>query len=294
MSGNSRGFDIALGAVAPVAVLIGFLITHIVAGGHDLIGCYRDSPRAVSTIQSSNGRQVDCRDVRAQTDDKCQAWRQAEAGERQACIAYAQFVIGSLISLLGLGGLILTVRYTAASAQAASEAAQQAAKAVDVQMQAEGAFFYITRVERDPIWPDGVIVHFINAGKTPAYVICWFGEIKIRRMQDLEASPVYDDPTFEADTIVEAGHQFELRFRGTDANFARLFTENDLVAHAWGYITFMDVFGKVTQLGFGRWTKSSALANALLGDRPHRLVWNPITIEGYNHTRNVTDDHVGT
>jgi ABC-type multidrug transport system fused ATPase/permease subunit len=59
--------------------------------------------------------QPDCKDPRAQRNNECQSWRQAEAAEEQTCIARRQFWTGTLISIIGLLVLLFSINYAARS-----------------------------------------------------------------------------------------------------------------------------------------------------------------------------------
>jgi hypothetical protein len=96
----------------------------------------------------------------------CQQWRSAQAAEDATRVAWIQLWFG----LAGLAGLSLTVYFAAQSAKAASEAAQETARAVDVQVRIEQPLLMVDELD---VTSNRKWVNFSirNYGKTPAVLV---------------------------------------------------------------------------------------------------------------------------
>jgi hypothetical protein len=296
MPSRNWSSDFALGLIAPCALVLGFLLV-LWSSGRDFAGCayrnqknYQPTQEQVGTVApDAINSQLSCRDDRAQNDDKCQAWRQAEAAERQACIAHTQFLVGSLISVFGLVGLFMTIRYTADSAKAASEAARETARSANAQIQADAALLFVEKILFDEAYPHTVTAVFRNAGKTPAYVAGHRRELLITA-DELSETPTFSRKfTVEPDTLIEAGGTYTVTGY-TSTPMTEVFDSN-VHAYFFGHVIYMDVFGNGWQAGFGRWTEGNRLAALLSGTAPSRLLyWRPIHQDGYNYRKKFDED----
>ena len=93
---------------------------------------------------------VDCKKPSSERQyELCQHWYTAKAAQEATCIARRQWwlsVIGAVLGLLGFGGLVATVIFTALTAKAASESANVAKEALT---KLERAFVLINAVVKD-------------------------------------------------------------------------------------------------------------------------------------------------
>jgi hypothetical protein len=160
--------------------LIGYAAAQLTAGGQ-VPGCKNTDPKTSYATTDPKNAAVDesiynklgCYNPAHDKYEKCQAWRQAEAAEEQACMARYQFWVGSLIGVFGLLGLFGTLIYTADAAKAASQSAD-AAKGTLIASQR--AWIRRDRISfRSPLHmrDDGMVhttvtIDFTNVGNVPA------------------------------------------------------------------------------------------------------------------------------
>lgn len=139
MSRSNWRYYLALGWLAPLAVLLGYGVALIVSGG-DLLHCKKPHASGSNATRQQKPisipepvkNEFSCRDERSERDEKCQSWRQAEAAEDQACVARRQFYAGAFIGLLGLMGLAGTVIFTKQAADGALQAADAAQRSLNL------------------------------------------------------------------------------------------------------------------------------------------------------------------
>lgn len=187
----------------------------------------------------------------AEEADLCAQRDMAEAARGLYHLTLGQLIVGAL----GLGALLWTLYYarvTASearrSANAAIDAAEAAARAVDVQTRADGPFLHIQRIR---MFLDTAVVHpeVRNSGKSPAILISASVECLIGRSSFL-GDPVYMNVRSLDGTIVEAGKSSPLFGSAFDGNEVRPLVPEEC-AIAWGRVVYEDVYGNRRCLGFG-------------------------------------------
>ena len=152
---DSDGGRILL-ALGVVAVGISAIVVAEHLAGRDPLRCHErnyaaqprtNGPKISSGTVETPYEAPNCAEPKDdKQDDLCQQRRMAQAADEAACIARWQF----WISLFGLGGLLGTVVYAAKSARAASQAARETARSVDVQTRIEGPLLHIHKIVGGP------------------------------------------------------------------------------------------------------------------------------------------------
>lgn len=165
--------NLALGLIAPFVIVVGYGFVQLATSG-ELPSCKNTDPRSGyaatdpknAAMPQSIYYQLSCHDPAQDKDGKCQAWRQAEVAQEQACLARYQFWIGSAIALFGLAGLFLTLdanRQTADAAVATLVASQRAWIRRDKITFASPLIF-----RDDGLVYTSVVLHITNVGNAPA------------------------------------------------------------------------------------------------------------------------------
>lgn len=121
-----------------------------------------DGRTRMRPFQSSK-KHLNCESPDSKDDyENCQQWRSAEYTAEQACISTVQFWAGSIIGIIGLGGLLGTLYYASKTARISQDSAQRDLRAY--------VLFDCGSVE---IATDrksySVVVRIRNTGRTPAW-----------------------------------------------------------------------------------------------------------------------------
>lgn len=169
-------------------------------------------------------------------EDLCAQRQMAESAKEQA--AY---------SLLGVLLLFLTLVSTAWAARAASEAAKQAARSVDVQVRIEQPLLLIGPLRTD--MDQAEITYSVeNLGKTPAVLIQ--RSVYYEALDDLPAEPRYDRVITIRDMILRPDSEpLKLTVLGKDGTAPAVMIDH-ATAYFWGYFRYEDVFGRTRKMGF--------------------------------------------
>jgi hypothetical protein len=178
----------------------------------------------------------------------CNQWRQAEAAEESAHVAWLQLWFG----LAGLGGLLATIYFAGRSARAASDAAVQMAREVDIQIRIEQPHLrvssIVTKIDPQEDWRQ-VDLLVQNLGKTAAVLIEWVVQCEV--LPTLPKTPRYRDPVNMRGRILRAddkGMDLPIFLSETDAD--AVYSRQETV-YLWGYFRYEDVFGRLRKSGFG-------------------------------------------
>ena len=187
-----------------------------------------------------------CRESETEKEyELCQAWRSANAAEEAASTAWLQIIL----SLGALVGLYFTVRYTAQSARAASNAAIQMSREIDIQLRVEKPFLTVARTVKDYSLPNQLIVMIGNNGKTAATLLDYSLECAVG-VDGLTGQPAYRQPTSKNNELLERGTEAMLMTFIPGQGLLPVM-QDDASAVAWGYVRYEDIFGRIWRRGFG-------------------------------------------
>jgi hypothetical protein len=287
---NGLGAIAIAGMVLAAGIGAAVLAEHL--AGRDPLRCKeREHPtqapgRAPNTFAPSAGavetayQTPDCSEPRTEKEDElCQQRRAASAAVESACISRWQF----WVSLFGLGGLIGTIVYSARSARAASEAAVQMAREVDVQMRVEQPLLFIRNMTPHRLSLSHGAIRFVieNAGRTPAVLhsICTACEVGTKRPDQ----PIYGEAIRVSEIILDKGERWEYTTFVGGENRLDASLDGDMLTHLWGFVIYEDVFGRMRMTGFGYEGRANRLAAALAGRDQDFLQWQRFGEAAYNY-----------
>lgn len=206
----------------------------------------------------------------------CNQWRSAKAAEDATHVAWLQLWFG----VFGLVGLGLTVYFAAQSARAASVAAQETARSVDVQIRMEGPLLHIQEFR---ILSETLTIHpFIkNSGNTPAVLVDASVNCSIGSNWVLPLVPQYGKPRPLGKRLLEKNNVHALYGSISADDDLDALLAGQAEAVVWGYVRYEDVFGRLRKRSFA----SAVIGFAERGDGSFDPLWNTEGGDAYNYDR---------
>jgi hypothetical protein len=175
--------------------------------------------------------------------DLCEQMRMADAAKESLRVNYLQLGLG--VGAAVIGGL--AAAFTGWAAWAASRAAREAARSVDVQIRIEQPLLYVEKIHTNiDTWKTTFTVR--NIGKTPALLLEWSAELN--SLDEMPSTPAYRDVMRVRGTVMRAdddGLQLEVNL--TEGAATRIYGGGEL-AGFWGHFRYEDVFGRTRRTGF--------------------------------------------
>jgi hypothetical protein len=228
------------------------------------------SPRGAQSSADSTSDERECQScTEHEKADLHEQRRMAKAAERQVFVAVA----GSVF-------VLLSVVFAGWAAWAASDAARQAARAVDIQTRIEGPVLHVHAIKCSPKVPNTIHPIIKNSGKTAAVLIeasvnC---VVKIGTLPPLPAYPV--DPQPLNQRLLEKDKTSDL-YCGIPGDGLKPLFEKGMPTALWGYVLYEDIFGRIRRMGFGFRCDYSVV----LPDDSVNLDWRRAGGDAYNYDR---------
>ena len=250
------GQDAIIGIATVAIAVIGAAVVADKLAGRDPLHC-EERQHATRYAYSAPDRgavdpayqRPDCNAPKNEKEaDLCAQRRMAYAAEQAECIARWQ----AWLSAFRLGGLLLTIIYAARSSRAATKAAREAVRAVDVQVRVEQPLVFITKTkpQRSMLGGKGSVRYTVeNIGNTPAVLHKVSVACEVRSA--IPTHPVYVPEMPADETVLKKGDSWSSAAQVIGANGIEVALDGELPVFLWGYVLYEDVFGRIRMTGFG-------------------------------------------
>jgi hypothetical protein len=232
-----------------------------------------------------------CREAQTEKEyELCQLWRSAQATRSQADATWWQVGIG-IITVIGLAA---TVYWAAKTGRAAADAAEHAARAVEVQVRLERPLILIRNIRLKGTEPHDSSVEFRieNIGNTPAVVAQIAAEFAT--MPDkLETEATYSQSRVIDDVIIskDGGMSWSAYHYSAPEPDVPAALKGDGALLFWGFVIYEDVFARLRIKGFGYRGSINKLMLAINESQgaPPTLYWTPVGDTAYNYDYEVDE-----